>query len=255
MRLQDKVAIITGASRGLGKAVAEAMAQEGAAVVVAARTEEVLDERLPGTIHETAEAIRAAGGRALAVRCNVADAESVAQMVRATLDEFGRVDILVNNAAIQPPGRLSTIQLRHWELEFRVNVHGPFYATRAVLEPMQAQGSGVIVNISSVAANAMAEGRSGHYGVTKVALEAMTRGFAAELRDAGIAVNALKPRGGVDTPGYRFARGGVIGEGIPGPEDFAEASVILGTATAQTLTGEALFEHQVLERWGRGGTI
>ena len=113
----------------------------------------------------------------------------------------------------------------------------------------------MILNISSAAADAMAEGRAGHYGVTKVALEAMTRGFAAELREAGIAVLALKPRGVVDTPGARFARGGVVPDGVPGPEDFAEASVILVTARPDTLTGEALFEHEVIERYGRGGTV
>lgn len=255
MRLQDKVAIVTGASRGLGQAVAEAFGREGAIVVVAARTEAVKDERLPGTIHEVAGGIEAAGGRAVAVRCNVGDAESVAAMVQTVMDQFGRIDILVNNAAVQPPGRLSTIQLRHWELEFKVNVHGVFWCTRAVQEPMQAQGGGVILNVSSVAANNMEEGRSGHYGVTKVAVEAMTRGFATELKDAGIAVNAIKPVGGVDTPGYRFARGGVLTAPVPGPEDFAEATVILATATAQTLTGEAWFDHDVLERWGRGKTV
>lgn len=253
MRLDGKVAIITGASRGLGKACAEAMAREGAAVVIAARTEEVQDPRLPGTIHETAQQIEAAGGQALAVRVNVSDPASIAGMVEATLERFGRVDILVNNAAIQPPGSLSTIQLRHWELEFKVNLHGPFWCTRAVLEPMRANG-GSIINVSSAGANAAMGDRAGHYGIGKVALEAMTRGFATELREAKIAVNALKPRGGVDTPGYRFARGGDAA-GAPGPEDFAEACVILATAPASAVSGQALFDYEVLERWGRGGTV
>ena len=102
MRLQGKVAIVTGASRGLGQYVAEAYASEGAAVVVTARTEQVKDERLPGTIHETADHIRAAGGRAIAVRCNVADVAECEAMVNRAIDEFGRIDILVNNAGVQP---------------------------------------------------------------------------------------------------------------------------------------------------------
>ncbi len=253
MRLNDKVAIITGASRGLGEYMATTMAAEGAIVVAAARTEEVKDERLPGTIHETVRKIEAAGSRALAVRCNVADPASIDEMVRTVLAAFGRIDILVNNAAVQPPGRIATIQPRHWDLEMKINVDGPFHATRAVLETMRSQGSGNIINISSAAANR--SGQAGHYGVTKVALEAMTAAFASELKEAGIAVNALKPRGGIATPGFLFARGGVKPPGTEGPEDFTEASVIMATATARRLTGEALFDHEVLERFGRGASL
>jgi citronellol/citronellal dehydrogenase len=255
MRLKDKVAIITGASRGLGEYMAHTMAAEGALIVVAARTEEVKDERLPGTIHETARKIRDAGGTAIAVRCNVADIESVEEMVKATLKEFGRIDILVNNAAVQPPGRLTTIQPRHWDLELRINVNGPFYATRAVLDTMRAQKSGNIINISSVGANRAMEGQAGHYGVMKVTLEMMTKGFATELKDDGIAVNALKPRGGIATPGFLFARGGVKPPGTQGPEEFTEASVIVATATTETLTGQALFDWEVIEKFGTGASL
>lgn len=255
MRLQGKVAIVTGASRGLGQYVAEAYAREGAAVVVAARTEEVKDERLPGTIHETVEHITAAGGRALAVRCNVADAAECEAMVRRALDEFGRVDILVNNAAVQPPGRMIDIPSRHWDLEFRVNVNGPFYCTRAVLDTMRASGGGSIINVSSVAADMAARGLAGHYGLTKVTVETMTRLFAAELAELGIAVNALKPKGAVDTPGLRFARaarGDAAPSDLPGPEDFVEAAVILARSTPSTFTGNAINDEDVIARFGRG---
>jgi NAD(P)-dependent dehydrogenase (short-subunit alcohol dehydrogenase family) len=254
-RLQDKVIIVTGASRGLGQYMAYAMAAEGATIVVAARTEQVTDERLPGTIYEAAQTIEERGGKALAVRCNVGDPASIDEMVKKTLDAYGRIDGLVNNAAVQPPGRITTILPRHWDLEFRVNVNGPFHATRAVLETMRAQKSGNIINISSAGANRAAEGQAGHYGVTKVALEAMTKAFSYELRDDGIAVNVLKPRGGIATPGFLFARGGVNPGGTVEPDDFNEAAVIMATATVQTLTGEALFEHEVLERWGRGASL
>ena len=252
MRLQNKVIFITGASRGLGKYMALGMANEGATIVVAARTEQVTDERLPGTIHETAQEIEAAGGVALAVRCNVGDPTSITAAVQAALDRFGRIDVLVNNAAVQPPGRIATIQPRHWDLELKIDVAGPFHATRAVVAPMTAQGGGQIINISSAAANQGEQ--AGHYGVMKITLEAMTAAFAFELREAGIACNALKPRGRVDTPGMRFARGGVP-EGTVTGEDFVEASIILATATAQTLTGAALFDDETIARWGRGATI
>ncbi|MHB8576069.1 MAG: SDR family NAD(P)-dependent oxidoreductase [Dehalococcoidia bacterium] len=253
MRLKDKVALITGASRGLGHDMAIGMAKEGATIVVAARTEAVTDERLPGTIYETVKQIEDAGGKALAVKCNVADPAQVEAAVKQALDTLGRIDILVNNAAVQPPGRIAGIQIRHWDLEMKINVNGPFYATRAVIDAMTAQGGGNIINISSIAATSRP--RSGHYGVTKIALEAMTEMFAFELKDAGIAVNALKPRGGVITPGFLFARGGVAPEGSVTSEDFTEASVIMATATAATLTGSTMFDYEVLERWGRGNTI
>ena len=167
MRLDGKVAIITGASRGLGHDMALGMAKEGATIVVAARTEAVSDERLPGTIYETVQQITDAGGKALAVKCNVADPAQVEAAAKQTLDTFGRIDILVNNAAVQPPGRIATIQIRHWDLEMKINLNGPFYGIRAVQEAMKAQGGGNILNISSGAANN--RGRSGHYGVTKIA--------------------------------------------------------------------------------------
>jgi citronellol/citronellal dehydrogenase len=252
-RLLDKVIIVTGASRGLGEYMAVAMAAEGAKIVVAARTEQVTDQRLPGTIHETVQKIKDAGGEAIAVKCNVADPASIDEMVKAVLAQYGRIDVLVNNAAVQPPGRIATIQPRHWDLEFRINLNGPFHATRAVLETMRRQKSGNIINISSGAANRPAQ--SGHYGVTKIAIEAMTQAFAFELKDEGIAVNALKPRGGIATPGFLFARGGVDPGNTPGPEEFNEASVIMASATPATLTGEALFDYEVLERFGKGASL
>jgi len=140
-RLAGKVAVITGASRGLGQYCAVGYGREGATVVVAARTENAADSRLPGTIHETVDLVKAAGGEAVAFACNVADNESVEALAKQVIDRFGRVDVLMTNAAVQPPGRISTIQLRHWELEFRVNVHGTFFPIRAFLPAMQAAGS------------------------------------------------------------------------------------------------------------------
>lgn len=257
-RLEGKVAIVTGASRGLGEFVAKQFAQEGAAVVVAARTANPGDSKLPGSIHETASAIAKTGGRALPVQCNVANPEECANLVAAALQEFGQIDVLVNNAAVQPPGNMSTVALHHWELEFRVNVHGPMYCTRAVLDQMKRQRRGSIINVSSIAAPMALEGRASHYGVTKVALDAMTKAFAAELAEWAIAVNSLRPRGSVDTPGLRFsraARGTSIPADLPGPEDFVEACVILSTATAQTFTGHVLSDEEAIATFGRGGSI
>src|SRR5438552_3675333 len=129
-RLAGKVAIITGASRGLGQYCAVAYGREGAKVVIAARSE-TASERLPGTIYETARLVEEAGGEALSIVCNVVDQQSVEAMTHQTLERFGQIDIVMANAGIQPPGGVSTIEPRHLELEFRVNVFGAFYAIRA----------------------------------------------------------------------------------------------------------------------------
>ena len=249
-RLQGKVAIITGASRGLGQYCAVGYGREGAKVVIAARTETETDPRLPGTIYHTARLVEEAGGEALPVVCNVADNESVVGMVQKVLEKYGRVDILMNNAAVQPPGFISTIQIRHWELEFRVNVHGVFYGCRAVLPSMIEQKSGNIINISSVGA----QGGS-HYGATKRAVEAISIGLAAEQRDNGIAVNALKPVRGIETPGLLFGRApGQVGgprppgEEIPPPDSYVEAAILLAMQTPETFTGQVVNDAEVIAR-------
>ena len=246
-RLAGKVAIITGASRGLGQYCAVGYAKEGAKVVVAARTESEKDPNLPGTIYETAALVEQAGGEALPIVCNVGDTASIEAMVKAVLDKWGRIDVLMNNAAVQPPGRISTITPKHWELEFQINVHGPFHASRAVLPVMIEQKSGSIINISSVAARG-----GSHYGATKRALEAMTIGMAQELRREGIAVNALKPVGAIDTPGLRYRGAGTaptpVRPDLPAPDSYVEAAILLAIQTPATCTGEVFNDAEAVER-------
>lgn len=251
-RLKGKVAVITGASRGLGQYCSVGYAAEGATVVIAARTEQVKDPQLPGTIHETAKLVEEAGGEAFPVVCNVADLSSVEKMVEQVLERYGQIDVLMNNAAVQPPGFISSIEPRHWELEFRVNVHGPFYCCRTVLPHMIERKSGSIINISSVAARG-----GSHYGATKRALEAMTIGLAREQKDNGIAVNALKPVGAIDTPGLRYGRapgqtGGARTAGrvpdLPTPDNYVEASILLALQTPDTCTGEVFDDAEAVAR-------
>jgi citronellol/citronellal dehydrogenase len=268
-RLAGKVAVVTGASRGLGQYCAVGYAREGAKVVAAARTEVETDPRLPGTIHDTVRMVEAAGGEGLAAVCNVGDMESVEAMVAKALERFGRIDILMTNAAVQPAGFISTIRPKSWELEFNINVHGPFRCIRAVLPAMQAQKSGNIINISSIGARG-----GSHYGATKRAVEAMTIGLSRELKDQGIAVNALKPVGGIETPGLLFGRPQGAGAsapapgqdpmarpapqayqpgsrpGLPKPDSYVEAAVLLAMQTPETFTGEVLDDAQVIERLG-----
>jgi len=243
-RLDGKVAVITGASRGLGQFCAVGYAKEGARVAIAARTTEVKNPELPGTIYETAELVKQAGGEALPLVCNVADYESVEAMTRAVLDEWGQIDILMTNAAILPPGTISTMQIRHWELEFRVNVNGPFYCIRSALPSMLERGQGNIINVTSVAAFG-----GSHYGASKRAVEAMTVGLASELEDKGIAVNCFKPVGGIPTPGTEMGRGHARRQGAdqrPGPESYVEAAVLLAMQTADTFTGHVYHDASLI---------
>jgi NAD(P)-dependent dehydrogenase (short-subunit alcohol dehydrogenase family) len=200
MKLEGKVAIITGASRGLGKAFALDFAREGADVVVAARTE--TEGNIPGTINQTADEIKAIERRALAVRCDVTKEESVEEVVKKTLDEFGRIDILVNNAGVAwwPP--ITETPLKRFELVLRVNLIGAFLCVKAVLPTMIEEKRGSIINISSLAANKRVRGFSGiSYGVSKAGLERFTWGLAAELGQYNIAVNAIKPLNVIGTEG------------------------------------------------------
>ncbi len=245
-RLEGKVAIITGSSRGLGQYCAAAYAREGARVVIAARTEKEQNPQLPGTIYHTAKLVEEAGGEALPVPCNVTDYASVEAMTRRVLDEWGQIDILMTNAAIQPPGGISTMQIKHWELEFKVNVHGPFYCIRAALPSMKERGTGNIINITSVAALG-----GSHYGATKRAIEAMTIGLAEELKDDGIAVNCMKPVGAIETPGFFYGRDpDTIRRSmeLPGPESYVEAAVLLAMQTPETFTGQVHHDAGLIKR-------
>lgn len=255
-RLAGKVAIITGASRGLGQYCAVAYGKEGAIVAIAARTEQESDPRLPGTIYDTAKMVDDAGGEGFPVVCNVADQASVQAMVDQVLARYGRVDILMNNAAVQPPGGISTIQPKHWELEFRINVNGPFYCIRAVLPSMIDHKSGNIINISSVAAR---PDSGSHYGATKRAMEAITIGLANEQRANGIAVNCLKPVGGLDTPGIRYPKGrtGAPLDGerqFPSPDSYIEAAVLLAMQTPETCTGGVFYDNEAVDRFADPAT-
>jgi len=248
-RLAGKVAVITGASRGLGQYCALGFGREGAKVVVAARTETVADPRLPGSIHDTARMIEEAGGEAIAVPCNVANMESVEKMVETVLSKYGRIDILMTNAGVQPTGGVSILKMKSWELEFNINVHGTFRCIRAVLPTMQAQKSGNIITISSVAA----ERANSHYGATKLAVEAMTRSLANELKDQNIAVNALKPVTAIDTPGRLFGRaeGRRTGTGdeLPTESSYVEAAILLALQTPGSFTGQVANDAQLIQRF------
>ena len=183
--LSGKAAIVTGASRGIGAATARELASQGVAVLLAARSVAAIDA--------IADEIRAAGGRAETIACDVADYDAVSAAVRKCLEAFGRLDILVNNAGtIEPIARITDSDPAQWDRVVDVNVKGVYHGLRAALPVMQDQGSGVIVNISSGAATGAMEGWS-HYCSTKAAALSLTRCAHKEYAAHGIRVVGMSP--------------------------------------------------------------
>jgi len=236
--LKDKVALVTGASQGIGRDTALALASAGAKVAVAARNEEKLASLVT--------AIQAAGGEALAVKMDVADAEQVKAGFRQVLDKFGRLDILINNAAITRDGLAMRMKLEDWEAVLRTNLTGAHLCIQQALPPMMKARAGRIINITSVVAQSGNAGQA-NYVAAKAGLIGLTKAIAIEIASRNITVNAVAP-GFIETPMTDVLPEKVKEElktRIPlgrlgTPRDITSAIVFLASDEAAYITGHIL---------------
>ncbi len=238
--LTGKVAIVTGASRGIGRAIALGLARSGAAVVGTARQ---LDSSpgTGGTLAETVALIAAAGGTGLAVPADITDPEGASELAGRAKAELGRIDILVNNAGVFPKGAIADFAPDEWLALIAVNVNAPFFMAHAVLPAMIEQGSGSILNVSSGAAQRTIKERVG-YSTSKAALERFSFGLAEEVREHGIAVNAWTPGLVATDMNNRHERGA-------SPEAAAESAIWLA-AQDVSFTGNVVAREEFGVSWG-----
>ena len=232
--LQNKVAIVTGAGRGIGRAIALAFAGAGATTVAVARSAQGI-ESLAAEIH-------AAGGSALAIPADVSKDADIARVIATTLARFGGVDLLVNNAAIIPASvNLVDCDPDLWRAVIAVNLVAPALLIKAVLPGMIARGSGKIINISSIGGRNGGRGRSA-YRASKAGLINLTQSVASEVKAHGIDVNCICP-GGVDTEGLWESIGAEINVGrdsLIKPAEIAEVALFLASSASSSITGTSI---------------
>jgi len=261
-KLDGKVAIVTGASRGIGESIARLFAAEGARVVCAARTLKEGDHKfLEGSLATTVAEIEASGGTALAVQTDLSREESCRQLVAKTREAFGPVDILVNNAAVSYFVPIKDMTTKQWDISWSVGPRAVFILSREMLPDMIAKGSGAIVNISSEAA--VGPGRGPYtgnaptypttkYGAEKAAIERFTQGLAEEVYQNGISVTALSPSELVVTPGsLYFNMAASPDDPRAEPPDFmARATLLLATEPIDKVTGRVTYSQAILKEFG-----
>jgi 3-oxoacyl-[acyl-carrier protein] reductase len=227
MRLANKIAIVTGGSRGIGQAIALAFAREGARVTVVSREKARADA--------VVAKIARNGGEAIAIQADVSSETDVTSMVAQTMAKWQGIDILVNGAAVNLPYRVVTdLTLAQWNWILSVNLTGTFLCCRAVVPPMKTQGKGKIINFASIGGRIGAAGRS-PYRATKAAIINFTECLAAEVKEFGIDVNGICP-GTVDTDMIREITEGKVPKHAMPPEDIAAIAVFLASEESRAIT-------------------
>lgn len=257
--LEGRVVLVTGASRGIGAAIANAAAERGAAVALTARSE--VRSRLGGSVDQVAIAIRRNGGTALAIRGDIGDEDHRVNLVRTVERELGPVDVLVNNAAAFGTTALADMSLKRFRICMEVNVVAPFRLMQLVVPGMVERRQGWVINISSDASRRPAEGPhpdsgpgASGYGSSKAALELLTRSVAWEVGAAGVAVNALMPSKPVPTPAMLELDPELTD--IVTEKSFAHAACLVATVDPGTVNGCILYSEDVLHpELGRRGWL
>jgi NAD(P)-dependent dehydrogenase (short-subunit alcohol dehydrogenase family) len=259
-KLDGKVAVVTGASRGIGAAIARTLATEGAKVVCAARTLREGDHQLAGSLETTVNAIKAAGGEAAPVAVNISEPAECERLIREARATYGPVDVLVNNAALTYFIPVGEYPINRWLRSWAVNVHAPFILSQLVLQDMIPRRGGHIVNISSGAAIGPGRGpypatafRGGTcYGAEKAAIERFTQGLAQEVYPHGVCVACVAPSLVVPTPGtvfHKLVTGLDDPRGEP-PELMAQAALLLASESLGRVTGRVTYSQQILKEFG-----
>ncbi len=247
--LSGKTLFITGASRGIGLAIALRAAKDGANVVIAAKSD-VPNPKLPGTIYSAAEAVEAAGGKALALKCDIREEDQVYAAVQQTVDTFGGIDILVNNAsAIWLRGTLDT-PMKRFDLMHQVNSRGTFLCAQACLPHLlKAENPHILTLCPPPSLNPKWWGPHTAYTLAKVGMSLVTLGLAAEFADKGVAINGLWPRTLIATDALNMIPGVSGGNGRK-PSIMGDAAHAVLTRTARGFSGNFLIDDDVLREAG-----
>ncbi len=261
-RLDGKVVVVTGASRGLGAEIASLLAAEGGRVVCAARTLREGDHRLAGSLETTVEGIRARGGEAHPVTVNIAEPAECERLLDTARKVYGPIDVMVNNAALTYFVPIKDYAVGKWIASWNVNVHAPFVLSQLALADMIPRKRGAIVNIGSGAAVGPGRGpypdpaagaRGGTcYGAQKAALERFTQGLAAEVYEHGVSVTCVSPSQVVPTPGtvYHKLVKGLDDPRGERPELMARAVLLLASEPLERVTGRVTYSQQILKEFG-----
>ncbi|SRR6266567_3928360 len=247
MKFEKRVAFITGATRGVGKCIALALAREGCDIVVAAKTVEA-DARLPGTIHEAAAEVEKLGRRALAVQLDVRDDSAVERGVKQALDHFGRIDFLINNAGALHWRAMTETPMKRFDLVMGVNARGAFSCTYQVLPAMIQQGYGHILMMSPPVVPSGAVGKIA-YAISKFGMTLIAHGLADEVRDKNVACNALWPATMIES--YATINFGLGGPAMwRKPEILADATLKMLAKEPRSFTGHEVIDEDFLRAEG-----